>query len=42
MLSMGETEIHHGFRVANTGGDPFTAEGEVIVTGPHWVPTVTT
>lgn len=41
MLAMGETEIHHGFRIANTGADPFTAEGEVMVTGPHWVPTVT-
>lgn len=41
MLAMGETEIHHGFRISNTGSDPFTAEGEVIVTGPHWVPTVT-
>jgi putative redox protein len=38
MLAMGETEIHHGFRVTNTGPEPFTAEGEVIVTGPHWVP----
>lgn len=41
MLAMGETEIHHGFRVENTGADPFTAEGEVIVTGPHWVPPAT-
>lgn len=38
MLAMGETEIHHGYRVENTGPQPFTAEGEVIVTGPHWVP----
>ena len=42
MLSMGETEIHHGFRIENTGPEPLTAEGEVVVTGPHWVPTVTT
>ena len=41
MLAMGETEIHHGYRISNTGADPVTAEGEVIVTGPHWVPTVT-
>jgi putative redox protein len=38
MLAMGETEIHHGYRVENTGANPFTADGEVIVTGPHWVP----
>lgn len=42
MLAMGETEIHHGFRVENTGTHPFSAEGEVIVTGPHWRPTITT
>jgi len=42
MLAMGETEIHHRYRVANTGPSPFSAEGEVMVTGPHWVPTVTT
>jgi putative redox protein len=41
MLAMGETEIHHGYRVENTGPEPFTAEGEVVVTGPHWVPTLT-
>ncbi len=41
MLAMGDTEIHHGFRIVNTGPDPFTAEGEVMVTGPHWVPTLT-
>jgi putative redox protein len=41
MLAMGETEIHHGYRLVNTGADPFTAQGEVMVTGPHWVPTVT-
>ena len=34
MLSMGETEIHHGYRIENTGADPFTALGEVVVTGP--------
>ena len=41
MLAMGETEIHHGFRVVNTGPQPFQTEGEVLVTGPHWVPTPT-
>ena len=40
MLAMGETEIHHGYRIANTGREPFSAEGEVMITGPHWVPTV--
>ena len=40
MLAMGETEIHHGYRVENTSSEPFIAEGEVMVTGPHWVPTV--
>jgi putative redox protein len=40
MLAMGETEIHHGYRIANTGPEPFSAEGEVLVTGPHWVPPV--
>ena len=41
MLAMGETEIHHRFRIANTGPQPFEAEGEVLVTGPHWIPPVT-
>jgi putative redox protein len=34
MLSSGATEIHHGFRIRNTGPRPFEAEGEVLVTGP--------
>jgi putative redox protein len=35
MLSAGATEIHHRFRVVNTGDQPFEAEGEVVVTGPY-------
>jgi putative redox protein len=40
MLSSGVTEIHHGFRLRNTGPQGFTAEGEVIVTGPYARPDV--
>jgi putative redox protein len=35
MLSAGETEIHHRYRVRGTGDVPFEAEGEVVVTGPY-------
>lgn len=35
MLSAGATEIHHRYRVINTGPEPFKAEGEVVVTGPY-------
>jgi len=35
MLSAGATEVHHGYRVRNTGAEPFEAEGEVVVTGPY-------
>ena len=35
MLSSGETEVHHGYRIRNTGAEPFEAEGEVVVTGPY-------
>jgi putative redox protein len=34
MLSAGATEIHHRYRLRNTGPDPFESEGEVRVTGP--------
>ena len=34
MLSAGDTEIHHRYRIERTGPDGFTAEGEVMVTGP--------
>jgi putative redox protein len=40
MLSAGATEIHHGYRVRNTGPAPFEAEGEVVVTGPYRRPDV--
>ena len=35
MLSAGDTEVHHGYRIRNTGPEAFEAEGEVVVTGPH-------
>jgi putative redox protein len=35
MLSAGPTEIHHRYKVRNTGTEPFRAEGEVVVTGPY-------
>ncbi len=35
MLSAGATEVHHGYRVRNTGPEPFEAQGEVVVTGPY-------
>ena len=35
MLSAGATEIHHRYIVRNTGPEPFEAEGEAAVTGPH-------
>jgi putative redox protein len=34
MLSAGDTEVHHRYRVENTGPVPFEAAGEVVVTGP--------
>lgn len=40
MLSAGATEIHHGYRVRNTGPEPFEAKGEVVVTGPHRRPDI--
>ena len=40
MLSAGATEIHHGYRVRNTGPEAFEAEGEVVVTGPYRRPDV--
>jgi hypothetical protein len=40
MLSSGATEIHHGYRIRNTGPEPFEAEEEVIVTGPFARPDV--
>lgn len=40
MLSAGDTEVHHRYRVRNTGPQPFAAEGEVVVTGPYHRPEV--
>jgi putative redox protein len=40
MLSAGATEIHHGFRMRNTGPSPFETEAEVIVTGPYARPDI--
>jgi len=35
MLSAGSAEIHHRYRVRNTGLQPFESEGEVVITGPR-------
>ena len=35
MLSAGGTEVHHRYRVRNTGPEPFEVEGAVVVTGPR-------
>ncbi len=40
MLSAGDTEIHHRYRVRRTGDQPFEEEGEVVVTGPYQRPDV--
>jgi putative redox protein len=40
MLSAGETEVHHRFRIRNTGPAPFESEGEVVVTGPYKRPEI--
>ena len=40
MLSAGETEVHHRFRVIGTGPEPFDESGEVVVTGPYLRPDV--
>lgn len=40
MLSAGATEIHHGYRIASTGDSPYSAEAEVIVTGPNQAPDI--
>jgi putative redox protein len=38
MLSAGETEVHHRYRVIGTGPKPFDESGEVLVTGPYLRP----
>jgi len=40
MLSAGATEVHHRYRIANTGPEAFSAEGEVTVTGPFRRPDI--
>ena len=40
MLSAGNTEVHHGYRIRNTGPTPFEAAGEVVITGPYRRPDV--
>ena len=40
MLSAGATEVHHRYRVRNTGPNAFDAEGEVVVTGPYRRPDI--
>jgi putative redox protein len=40
MISAGATEVHHGYRIRNTGPEPFEAEGEVVVTGPYRRPDI--
>jgi len=40
MLSAGDTEVHHGYRIRNTGATPSEAAGEVVVTGPFRRPDV--
>jgi putative redox protein len=40
MLSAGATEVHHGYRIRNTGSEHFEAEGEVVVTGPYRRPDI--
>jgi putative redox protein len=42
MISAGATEVHHGYRIRNTGPEPFEAEGEVVVTGPYRRPDIVT
>jgi putative redox protein len=40
MLSAGATEVHHRYRIRNTGPEPFEADGEVVVTGPYRRPEI--
>jgi len=40
MISAGATEVHHAYRVINTGPDGFAVAGEVVVTGPYRRPDV--
>lgn len=40
MLSAGATEVHHGYRIRNTGPNGLEAVGEVVVTGPYRRPDI--
>jgi putative redox protein len=40
MLSAGDTEVHHRFRVRATGPKPTDSDGEVVITGPFRQPEV--
>jgi putative redox protein len=40
MLSAGNTEVHHRYRIRRTGPSPIEAQGEVIVTGPYRRPEI--
>ena len=40
MLSAGATEVHHRYRLVDTGATPHEAEGEVVSTGPYARPDV--
>ena len=40
MISAGATEVHHAYRVINTGGDGLDVSGEVVVTGPYRRPDI--
>lgn len=40
MISAGATEVHHAYRVINTGPQGFDEAGEVVVTGPYRRPDV--
>jgi putative redox protein len=35
MISAGATVVHHRYRIRSRGTQPYTAEGEVIATGPY-------
>lgn len=40
MVSAGATEVHHRYRIHDTGATPSEAEGEVVTTGPYRRPDV--
>ena len=40
MLSSGATEVHHRYVIENNGPAPFSAEGEVVITGPFRRPDI--